>query len=252
MSSSVSKVWLDLDVGDRAAHQLQFEEFSRAQEFLKKEGSKYGLPQDIETLDASQIETLEELYNSNSNWISQGPIRVHPPKSIRAGRVVIDLFESETPKAAENFRCLCTGEKDTSLKDDSSNQVQRKKTRLHYKGTKIHRVEKGFVMQGGDITRGDGSGGESIYGKPFNDEKGGLKLKHDKAGVVAMANSGKNSNTSQFFISFAAAPKLDGKYVVFGQVVEGLEVLKQIEAVATDPKTSKPLVDVLIADCGKM
>ncbi|KFM23630.1 Peptidyl-prolyl cis-trans isomerase cypE [Auxenochlorella protothecoides] len=95
----------------------------------------------------------------------------------------------------------------------------------------------------------DGSGGDSIYGKPFNDEKGGLKLKHDAAGIVSMANSGKNSNTSQFFLTLGPAPACDGKHTVFGRVVEGLPILQRIDALAAS-KDGDPLTDVCISDSG--
>lgn len=103
---------------------------------------------------------------------------------------------------------------------------------LHYKGVRFHRIVKDFVCQGGDVTHENGSGGESIYGKKFKDEQKGLKTKHTKAGMLGMCNSGKNSNTSQFYFTFSAQPKLDGKHVVFGQVVEGLEVLERVNAEA--------------------
>jgi len=121
--------------------------------------------------------------------------------------------------------------------------------RLHYKNTKIHRLEKGLLCQGGDITRGDGSGGESIYGKPFNDEKEGLKLKFDTSGLLAMANSGKNSNTSQFFITFTQIPRLNGKHVIFGKVIEGEDVLQRIQQLSND---SQNTLQILIADCGQL
>ena len=99
------------------------------------------------------------------------------------------------------------------------------------------------------MVKGDGSGGESIYGMKFNDEKPGLKLKHDAPGVLSMANSGKNSNSSQFFLTLAPAPQLDGKHVVFGRCVEGLDVLARIDREAAS-ETGVPRVPVTIADCG--
>ncbi|GFH24060.1 peptidyl-prolyl cis-trans isomerase, partial [Haematococcus lacustris] len=113
----------------------------------------------------------------------------------------------------------------------------------------MHRIVKSFCAQEGDIVRGDGSGGDSIYGGAFNDEKKGLGMKHDRLGVVAMANSGKNSNTSQFFITLGPAPQCDGKHVVFGMVVEGMEVLHRLnEEAASEDGT--PRVVVTVADCG--
>lgn len=150
------------------------------------------------------------------------------------GRLVITLFADVVPKTAENFRCLCTGEKGRGL---------------HYKGSKFHRVISGFMAQGGDITRGDGTGGESIYGKKFNDEN--FKIKHLSAGYLSMANAGSNTNGSQFFILFKATPHLDGRHVVFGKVTEGIELLKVLEKVLTDNKDC-PRLDVVITDCGQI
>jgi peptidylprolyl isomerase len=120
---------------------------------------------------------------------------------------------------------------------------------LHFKGCPFHRIQSGFVAQGGDVTRFDGSGGESIYGKKFNDEKDALKLKHDAPGVVAMANSGKNSNSSQFFVTLQKAPQCDGKHVVIGRVTpEGLPVVAAIAAAGS--ASGAPAVMVVVADCG--
>merc|ERR1712048_641639 len=127
-----------------------------------------------------------------------------------AGRIEMELFSTVTPKTAENFRALSTGEKGTGSSGEP----------LHFKGSTFHRIIPGFMCQGGDITKGDGTGGESIYGKKFKDEN--FKKKHFK-GCLSMANSGKNSNNSQFFICTEATPELDGKHVVFGKVVSGYD-----------------------------
>jgi cyclophilin family peptidyl-prolyl cis-trans isomerase len=114
----------------------------------------------------------------------------------------------------------------------------------------IHRVVKGFIIQGGDFVFGNGSGGESIYnGKKFKDERLGLGLKHDRAGILSMGNSGKNSNTSQFFVTLDKAPQCDGKHVVFGEVVSGMEVITALEQHAT-PAGGEPTVPIKITDCG--
>ncbi|TDH70882.1 uncharacterized protein CCR75_008734 [Bremia lactucae] len=154
-----------------------------------------------------------------------------------AGKIVMQLYEDVCPKTAENFRALCTGEKGNC----STGQP------LHYKGNAFHRVIKGFMLQGGDFTRGDGTGGESIYGENFPDEN--FRLKHTDAGLLSMANSGPGTNGSQFFITTVPTPHLDGKHVVFGKVVEGLDVVKRIEGLETD-KGDKPTLPVVIADCG--
>ncbi|KQK20597.1 peptidyl-prolyl cis-trans isomerase CYP63 isoform X1 [Brachypodium distachyon] len=156
-----------------------------------------------------------------------------------AERITIELFSDVVPKTAENFRALCTGEKGLG---------QTTKTPLYFKGTNIHRIIKGFMAQGGDFSRGDGRGGESIYGAKFPDEN--FKLKHDQPGVLSMANSGANSNGSQFFITFKATPHLDGKHVVFGKVLNGKDLLKKLEALGSE--SGKPTSPVKIVDCGEV
>ncbi|KAL5197939.1 hypothetical protein ABZP36_001451 [Zizania latifolia] len=156
-----------------------------------------------------------------------------------AERITFELFSNVVPKTAENFRALCTGERGLG----ESTQKP-----LHFKGTNFHRIVKGFMAQGGDFSRGDGRGGESIYGAKFKDEN--FKLKHDQPGVLSMANSGANSNGSQFFITFLALPHLDGKHVVFGKVVTGITLLKKLEAVGSGD--GKLTCEVKIVDCGEV
>jgi len=155
------------------------------------------------------------------------------------GKIVMRLFADITPKTAENFRALCTGEKG----EGSSGKP------LHYKGCAFHRVIKDFMIQGGDFTNGDGTGGESIYGEKFADEN--FAIKHTKAGQLSMANAGPGTNGSQFFITSKDTPHLDGKHVVFGEVVEGMEIVRTIEDVEKGP-SDKPVEDVVIDDCGAM
>ena len=157
----------------------------------------------------------------------------------KLGRIVMQLYADVTPKTAENFRSLCTGEKGTGVMGKP----------LHYKGCTFHRVIKDFMIQGGDFTNGDGTGGESIYGEKFPDEN--FKVKHTRGGLLSMANAGPGTNGSQFFITSRETPHLDGTHVVFGHVVEGMDVVRKIEDV---PKNSsdKPDVDVVIEDCGQM
>lgn len=182
------------------------------------------------------------------------------------GRLVFRLDPAPgLAKTRANFIALCTGEK------GACKNAPNKK--LHYLDCPIHRIVKGFVAQGGDVTRGDGSGGEvstsvtatrsvrrvlicffqSIYGGKFNDDKEGLKRK-PRRGSLAMANSGKNTNTSQFFVVLTGdetkLAKMNGKYVVFGEVLSGWEVLDRLDEVGggTDGKSSMP---VWVGSCGK-
>ncbi|MCO5553123.1 hypothetical protein L7F22_006644 [Adiantum nelumboides] len=155
------------------------------------------------------------------------------------GRIVIELYPDVVPRTVENFRVLCTGELGSSPKTGVP---------LHYKGVPFHRVARGLI-QGGDISAHEGSGGESIYGPTFDDEN--FQLKHERKGMLSMANVGPNSNGSQFFIATTRLPQLDGKHVVFGKVVKGMGVIRNIEHVPTD-EDGIPLRDVFIEDCGQI
>ena len=143
-----------------------------------------------------------------------------------------------TPKTSDNFRALCTGEKGKS-----------KGHNLHFKNSIFHRVIPGFMAQGGDFTKMNGTGGISIYGNKFADEN--FINKHEGRGTLSMANAGPNTNGSQFFLCFVATPHLDGKHVVFGQVTDGMNVLDALEAVGSAPAgaTSQPC---MVVDCGQL
>ncbi|KZT35715.1 peptidyl-prolyl cis-trans isomerase [Sistotremastrum suecicum HHB10207 ss-3] len=154
-----------------------------------------------------------------------------------AGRIAFTLFEDLLPRTVENFKCLLTGEKG----------IGKRGKPLHFKGSPFHRVIKGFMCQGGDFTEGNGTGGESIYGDKFEDEA--FPVNHTKPFLLSMANAGKDTNSSQFFITTAKTPHLDGKHVVFGEVFRGKSVVRQIERFPTEP-SDRPTEPIVIADCG--
>ncbi|EFY87752.1 peptidyl-prolyl cis-trans isomerase [Metarhizium acridum CQMa 102] len=168
-------------------------------------------------------------------------IMLKHPAGEPLGRITFELFKDVVPKTAENFRQFCTGEsKDAQGKPQG------------YKGSKFHRIIPNFMCQGGDFLKGDGTGSTCIWGlKAFEDEN--FKLKHDQPGLLSMANAGPNSNGSQFFITTVPTPFLDGKHVVFGKVVDGMEVVRKMEHTKTGYKGKDvPNMDVVIAQCGEM
>jgi len=233
-----TRVYLDLDIDDhRAKH-------ARARAFVEHTNLRYAFSsKSLDALGGSERARVPELYESDHEWHARGAIALDAAEE---ERIVIELDDGACPLASENFMALCAGDRGISKESGAA---------LTYKGSVIHRCVKGFMLQGGDFTHGNGAGGECVFAgkKTFKDDVKGLKKKHDAMGVVSMGNTGKNSNSSQFFITFAPCPKLDGKHVVFGRVVEGLSLIAKINdeiAVAPGGLDEKPTKSIVIADCG--
>lgn len=191
-------------------------------------------PREVPLSEASRMETDPQVYFDIA--IGDEPVE----------RIIMQLFASITPKTCENFRALCTGEKGAGKLFGKA---------LHYRKCHFHRIIPGFMCQGGDITDGDGTGGESIYhgeiyGGKFADEWNGKYIAHAVPGLLSMANNGRNSNGSQFFMTTAATPWLDQRHVVFGRVIKGMDIVKQMEALGSP--SGHVRCKVVIDDCGEI
>jgi peptidylprolyl isomerase len=255
-SPSSSLVYIDLDFENARAA------YKRAVSFVSTHSIKYGLSSNIlSELGGRELQSVPDLALNDFAWsqANPGPVITRPQ---RATRLVFALDAESSPLACENFTALCTGSKGVSKNSHLP---------LHYKGSRIHRYHAGLgIVQGGDIQFGNGSGGESIWGKKFKDDVKGLKLRHDKRGVLSMGNGGKNSNSSQFFVTLLprGAPVCDKKHVVFGQVVHGFDTLDLMQefidaaagagtrsgaaagsAAAADEEEAPP-ISIVVTECG--
>jgi len=265
--------YLDLDLND---HRRQL---ARTAAFVAATDARYGFSSaNLLALGGSELaHRVADCLANDHEWSSccsgddgDEIVQVRPPAA--GNRIVVQLHWEVAPLACENFATLCanggsssSSSSSTAIIGSSSKSTTKKAsiTRrpaplgacgvpLTYRGSPVHRIVPGFVLQGGDFVFGNGAGGESIFGgkgKTFKDERAGLLQKHDRRGCLSMGNSGrKNSNTSQWFVTLAAAPQCDGKHVVFGQVVSGWEVLAAAEALGSSSGT--PTAPVVVTDCG--
>ncbi|GAA6010851.1 hypothetical protein JCM11491_004565 [Sporobolomyces phaffii] len=208
-----TRCYLDFAAGDQCKYDQELSAYRGLEKWLAQNGPKYGLTTELSELSETDRETLAAMYEGEAKVVLT-PLSFAPPPSLRLPRLYFSVSGSQgLRKTRENFVDLLTDSK--QLKSKRSPNPP-----LRYVGSKVFRIEEGFVAQTGDVTRQDGSGGESIYGGAFNDEKEGLKTTFE-LGTIAMANSGKNSNTSQFFVTLTSDPaklkKLASKYVAFGQ-----------------------------------
>ncbi|CAK0857424.1 unnamed protein product [Prorocentrum cordatum] len=226
---------------EEAEREKYAEEFAARGEREREEARRAGEAQ------AQQRRAHEEVvqkWKGRPNPIVFLDVQVRGPGQhvLASGRLEIELFADQVPITAENFRCLCTGERGRTPSGPGGG-------RLHYKLSKFHRVVPGFMAQGGDITHGDGTGGLSIYGPTFLDEN--FKRLHSRCNLLSMANSGPDSNNSQFFVLFKQCKHLDRKHVVFGEIVrEDGGVMKRIESIGSEDGS----VDgqILITNCGEL
>ncbi|CAD7971022.1 unnamed protein product [Amoebophrya sp. A120] len=217
----------------------------KEEEFKKKQKSQFGnmfkksMYNEKEDIKVAKVRTSEDLEKLPQVYFDVQFGDKSDPLELK--RITMRLYSDIVPKTAENFRQLCTGE---SEKTATNGQ------KLTYEGCAFHRVIPGFMMQGGDFTRGDGTGGESIYGEKFNDENLTID-QHVKRGMLSMANAGPNTNGSQFFVTFKDTPHLDGRHCVFGEVVDGFDVLELVEQAET-AAGDKPVESIIIKSCGEI
>ena len=226
MSSSINATtaaycFIDLDIDGHR------EKLGACAAFVHATDARYGFSsKDLRALGGSELSRIPELASTDHEW-SGTLMETKPP--LAGSRIILKLDWEVAPLACENFATLCA-----NGSGGNKAPLGQCGKPLTYRDSTIHRIIPGFVMQGGDFVFGNGSGGESIFGgKKFKDERAGLIRKHNTKGILSMGNSGKNSNSSQFFITFQAAPQCDSKHVIFGKMVSGFEVLDYAESVGT-------------------
>lgn len=239
--------FLDVDIDQHRA------KLATAAAFVNATDSRYGFSSsNLLALGGSEVSRIQDLIETDHEWSSKhrecGGIVTKPPAS--GNRMILRLFWDIAPLACENFATLCgngsllpgeTGKPKPAPLGESGKP-------LTFRNSSIHRVVPGFVMQGGDFVFNNGSGGESVFGKKFKDERAGLQQKHDRRGILSMGNSGKNSNSSQFFLTFDKAPQCDAKHVIFGEILSGFEVMDAVEKCGTSH--GEPTRSIVITDCG--
>ncbi|KAJ7166341.1 cyclophilin-like domain-containing protein [Mycena crocata] len=245
----MASCYLDICVGEEHKFEEEVAQYQLTLSLLEKHASTFGLPSLPEDLDAEQQDILGDVHDKKSD----SPLKFRAPTPLLVGRLVFQLDDAPgLAKTRQNFIALCTGEKGQCKSNP--------KKKLHYLDCPIHRIVRSFVAQGGDVTRGDGSGGESIYGPKFACEKAGLQAT-PRRGSLAMASSGGKSpvSSSQFFIVLAddekSLAKLTGKYAVFGQIVpseESTRILDRLNEVSrpSGSKDETPSIPVWIGGCG--
>jgi cyclophilin family peptidyl-prolyl cis-trans isomerase len=252
-ASTAPFCYIDLDIDNHRS------KLARCAAFVASTNSRYGFSSsDLRQLGGSEVARIPDLFATDHEWQNRcssssishsddsSGIAVKPPQA--GNRMVIRLYWDVAPLACENFATLCWNGS-SYLGKQIPTPIGESGKPLSYRNSIVHRIQTEFVLQAGDFIKGNGSGGESIYkGKKFKDERPGLLLPHDRKGIVSMGNSGKNSNSSQFFITFAPTPQCNGKHVVFGEVVSGYSVLDYAASFGTRDGT--PQVPVVITDCG--
>lgn len=240
----MATVFVDVHAGDASSHAAATASHAALLTWLTANAVSYGLSSsDPASLSSDEQSSVLEILSSDPSFAAHSPPALTAPPPLCLGRLQIELNEKACPRACASFRALCSG---------SGGVGKASGKRLFYKGVPFHRADA-TVLQGGDVVKGNGSAGDSIHGRNFKDEAGGLKLKHDGLGVVALANSGKNTNSSGFYVCLKSLPKLDGKYVVVGRVVndDGLRALERVRDEIASPGGG-PKMPCWIGDCGEV